>query len=512
MTTPLLQKVLIANRGEIACRVIRACKARGIATVAVYSEADRRAPHVRLADEAFCIGPPPSRESYLVGDRILEVARRVGADAIHPGYGFLSENAGFRDQCAEAGVLFIGPPSGAMRLMGSKTLARQTMIAAGVPVVPGTADPIGDLDELVRVARDVGYPIMLKAAAGGGGKGMRIVTDESELVSSFEAARREAMSSFADDAVYIEKAIVGPRHIEIQVMADTHGGCVYVGDRECSVQRRHQKVIEESPATRLRDDTRRRMGDMAVQAARAVGYEGAGTVECLVDADENFYFLEMNTRLQVEHCATEEAFGVDLVDAQLLVVAGHALPWAQEQITARRHAIELRVYAEDAYENYRPSPGVLEIYRPPHGPGVRVDDGVVEGDVVSPLYDPMVAKLIVSGETREQAIRRALVALSEFRLEGIHTNLPLLAHVLKQERFAAGGYTTAILTQIEPLTRPVPDQETADLARVIAALAADDGARRRSATPAGATNGASSTGGWSAWAFDGIRRQLGGVG
>ncbi|MDP6945832.1 MAG: biotin carboxylase N-terminal domain-containing protein, partial [Myxococcota bacterium] len=319
----LVEKVLIANRGEIACRVIRACRARGIRTVAVFSEADRNAKHVRMANEAYCIGPAPSRESYLVTEKVLDVARRSGADALHPGYGFLSENAEFREACEAAGIRFIGPSSEAMRLMGEKTLARRTMIDAGVSVVPGTAEPMSDPDELLRVAREIGFPVMLKAAAGGGGKGMRIVEAPEDLVSAFEAARREALSSFADDAVYIEKAIVGPRHIEVQIMADTHGNVVYVGDRECSVQRRHQKVIEESPATCLSQATRSAMGAMAVKAARAVGYVGAGTVECLVDADENFYFLEMNTRLQVEHCATEEAFGVDLVDAQLILDSPH---------------------------------------------------------------------------------------------------------------------------------------------------------------------------------------------
>jgi acetyl-CoA carboxylase biotin carboxylase subunit len=435
----LVKKVLIANRGEIACRVIRACRARGIRTVAVFSEADRNAKHVRMANEAHCIGPAPSRESYLVGEKVLAVARKSGADAIHPGYGFLSENADFREACEAAGIRFIGPSAEAMRLMGEKTLARRTMIAAGVAVVPGTAEPMSDPDELLRVAHEVGFPVMLKAAAGGGGKGMRIVESPDNLVSAFEGARREALSSFNDDSVYIEKAIVGPRHIEVQIMADSHGNAVYVGDRECSVQRRHQKVIEESPATCLSDETRRSMGEMAVQAAQAVGYVGAGTVECLVDAQENFYFLEMNTRLQVEHCATEEAFGVDLVDAQLLVVSGHPLPWTQADLEPRAHALELRLYAEDPYENYRPSPGRLEVYRTPSGPGVRVDDGVEAGQEVSSLYDPMVAKLIVRGEDREQAIRRARVALREYEVCGISTNLPLLRHVLECEAFLAGG-------------------------------------------------------------------------
>ena len=509
-TTPrderrLFAKVLVANRGEIACRVIRACRARGIPTVAVFSEADRAARHARMADEAYCIGPPPSRESYLVAERILEVAQRSGAEAIHPGYGFLSENAEFREACEAAGVVFIGPPARAMRLMGEKTVARRTMIDAGVPVVPGTAEAIRDQDELIRVAAEVGFPVMLKAAAGGGGKGMRIVAEPAELLGAFEAARREALSSFADDAVYIEKAIVGPRHIEVQVMADREGRVVYVGDRECSVQRRHQKVIEESPAPSLSDATRRDMGAMAVQAARAVGYEGAGTVECLVDAEESFYFLEMNTRLQVEHCATEEAYGVDLVDAQLQIAAGLPLPWRQEDLAPRGHAIELRVYAEDPYHDDMPSPGHLTVYQPPQGPGVRVDDGVAAGSEVSSLYDPMLAKLIVSGPTRDDALRRAAGALREYAIGGIHTNLPLLAHVLRSEPFQAGRYTTALLKEIPRLQLPEPAEDIADAARVLAALET----HQRGVARAG-DHGPGGGAPRSEWFFDGLRRQLGG--
>ncbi len=499
----LVKKVLIANRGEIACRVIRACRARGIKTVAVFSEADRNAKHVRMANEAYCIGPAPSRESYLVFEKVLDVARRSGADALHPGYGFLSENAAFRDACEDAGIRFIGPSAEAMRLMGEKTLARRTMIDAGVSVVPGTAQPMSDPEELLSVAADIGYPVMLKAAAGGGGKGMRIVESADALIGAFEAARREALSSFADDAVYIEKAIVGPRHIEVQIMADEHGNAVYVGDRECSVQRRHQKVIEEAPATCLSPATRKAMGEMAVKAARAVNYVGAGTVECLVDAEENFYFLEMNTRLQVEHCATEEAFSVDLVDAQLLVVSGHPLPWTQDDLRADFHAIELRLYAEDPYENYRPSPGRLEVYRTPAGPGVRIDDGVEAGQEVSSLYDPMVAKLIIRGNDRAQAIRRALVALTEYEVSGIATNLPLLRHVLECERFTAGGYTTAILSEIPPLERPERTQEVEDLARVLAALAEGNAASKKQPT-----DGPSGGEAWNTWSYDGLRRQM----
>ncbi len=498
--TRLFDTILIANRGEIACRVIRACRALGIRSVAVYSEADASALHVRMADEAYCIGPPPSRESYLVGSRILDMAQKTGAQAIHPGYGFLSENASFRRECDARGIVFIGPGADAMHLMGEKTLARRTMQAAGVPVVPGTTEPIRDHDALLQVARDVGYPVMLKAASGGGGKGMRIVWAEHDLVAAFEGATREARSSFGDDAVYIEKAIVGPRHIEIQVFADRHGNVVYVGDRECSVQRRHQKVIEEAPAPNLRPETRRRMGEMACQAAAAVGYEGAGTIECLVDAEENFYFLEMNTRLQVEHCVTEEAFGVDLVKAQLLVAAGHPLPWKQSDLHAVRAAIEFRLYAEDPAQNYLPSPGPLHVYRPPRGPGVRVDDGVEEGDVVSSLYDPMVAKLIVSGQDRAHAIARARAALREYDVVGIHTNRAQLLQICDVPAFVEGRYTTEFLKQFEfkPAQAPSGDE---DLARVLAALAAAGDAPTATGVEAPAR---------SVWATDGLRRGMGG--
>jgi acetyl-CoA carboxylase biotin carboxylase subunit len=497
-------KVLIANRGEIAIRVIRACRGLGIRTVAVYSEADAGALHVRMADEAFCVGPPPSRESYLVGERILEVARQTGAQAIHPGYGFLSENATFRRACEEVGVTFIGPPADAMHLMGEKTLARRTMQAAGVPVVPGTTEPIRDHAELLRVAESVGYPVMLKAASGGGGKGMRVVATPGDLVAAFEGATREARSSFGDDAVYIEKAIVGPRHIEVQVFADRHGNVVYVGDRECSVQRRHQKVIEEAPAPNLRPETRRAMGEMACKAAAAVGYEGAGTVECLVDAHENYYFLEMNTRLQVEHCVTEEAFGVDLVRAQLAVAAGHPLPWRQEDLVARRAAMEFRLYAEDPAQNYQPSPGPLLVYRPPRGPGVRVDDGVEEGDVVSSLYDPMVAKLIVSGTDRAHALERARTAIREYDVVGIQTNLRLLAQICDQPAFVEGRYTTEFLKTFT-LAADGATPAGEDVARVLAALAARDGGG-----DGRAVGGAAGAPAKSPWATDGMRRGMGG--
>lgn len=501
----MFKKVLIANRGEIACRVIRACRAMGIQSVAVFSEADKDAVHVRMADEAFLIGPAPSKESYLVGHKILAVAAQSGADAIHPGYGFLSENAGFRRDCEAAGVVFIGPSAEAMELMGEKTLARRTMMASDVAVVPGTADPIEDEAELVRVAQEIGFPVMLKAASGGGGKGMRLVHTPEELLPGFEAARREAIASFGDEAVYIEKAIIGPRHVEVQILADAHGHVVYVGDRECSVQRRHQKVVEEAPAPNLRAATRRKMGEMAVQAARAVHYEGAGTVECLVDADENFYFLEMNTRLQVEHCVTEEVFGVDLVEAQLRIASGEPLAWRQEDLTPHGHAIELRLYAEDPYTNYLPSPGPLNVYRPPRGPGIRIDDGVEEGSVISSTYDPMIAKLIVRASSREKAIARALVAVAEFEVEGIRTNLDLLTFVLKSAPFAAGRYNTGLLADLGELTRPPFSVEEDALARVLAVLDLDAHRKARTSSPGSA--GDASTG--SSWFQSKLQAQLG---
>jgi acetyl-CoA carboxylase, biotin carboxylase subunit len=483
----MFKKVLVANRGEIACRVIRACRTMGIKSVAVFSDADRQAVHVRMADEAYHIGPASSKESYLVGAKILDVAKRSGAEAIHPGYGFLSENADFRRQCEAAGVVFIGPSAEAMELMGEKTLARRTMLAADVAVVPGTADPIETAEEALTIAKEIGVPVMLKAAAGGGGKGMRLVHTLEDVVAGFEAARREAISSFGDDSVYVEKAIIGPRHIEVQVLADSHGNVVYVGDRECSVQRRHQKVIEEAPAPNLSAETRAKMGQLAVQAARAVNYEGAGTVECLVDADENFYFLEMNTRLQVEHCVTEEVFGVDLVQAQLRIAHGEELAWKQEDLVSNGHAIELRLYAEDPYANYLPSPGPLTVYRPPKGPGIRVDDGVEEGAVISSTYDPMIAKLIVSAADRESAIARALVAIAEYEVEGIRTNLDLLTFVLRSAPFASGCYHTGILADLGELPLPTVSSEDESLLRILAVLSLDEERSKGQASESGET-------------------------
>lgn len=443
----MFKKILIANRGEIACRVIRACREMRICTVAVYSDADRDALHVRMADEAYHIGPPHSAESYLRGEKIIAAAKKAGAEAIHPGYGFLSENSAFVRQAAENGLIFIGPPPEAMEAMGGKMSARRIAIAAGVPVVPGTTEPLADLNEAARVASEVGYPIMLKASAGGGGKGMRLVVDESELRAAFEAARSEAVSSFGDDAVYIEKAVVRPRHIEIQVFSDSQGNHVHLGERECSIQRRHQKVIEECPSPINSAELREKMGACAVMVASAVNYVGAGTVEFLVsDLDRSFYFLEMNTRLQVEHPVTELVTGIDLVREQIRVAAGLPLSFGQDDVRMNGHAIECRIYAEDPDSNFLPSPGVIKRLRVPQGPGVRDDGGVYEGAEVSIYYDPMISKFAAYGRDREEAIDRMRRALAEYEIAGISTTLPFFREVMDDEEFVAGRIDTGFIT------------------------------------------------------------------
>lgn len=450
----MFKKVLIANRGEIAVRVIRACRELGIATVAVYSDVDRAALHVSMADEACHIGPAPARESYLNIPVILEAAKRTGAEAIHPGYGFLSENAQFARVCAEAGIKFIGPTAAAMELMGSKTRARQAMQVAGVPFVPGSARGLS-LHEAEKLAAEIGFPVMIKAAAGGGGKGMRLVRTHVELKPAFETAQSEALRSFNDAEVYLEKLIEQPRHIEIQVLADEHGNTVYLGERECSVQRRHQKVIEESPSAIVDEQMRRRMGAVAVQAAQSAGYTNAGTVEFLVDGERNFYFLEMNTRLQVEHPVTELATGLDLVHLQLRVAAGEKLPFQQEEVRLRGHALECRIYAEDPENNFFPSPGKITQLIRPSGPGIREDSGVYEGWTVPLDYDPMLSKLIAFGADRSAAIARMRRALDEYFIGGIKTNLPLFRRILDHPDFTAAKLDTGFLDRLLA-EKPIP--------------------------------------------------------
>jgi acetyl-CoA carboxylase biotin carboxylase subunit len=452
----MFKKILIANRGEIAVRVIRACHEMGITAVAVYSEVDRAALHVRKADEAYPIGAAAAAESYLNIGKILDVARQSGAEAIHPGYGFLSENARFAQACVDVGVKFIGPKVAAMNAMGSKTRARQAMERAGVPFVPGTSRGLESIEEAEEVAARIGYPVMLKAAAGGGGKGMRLVHTPDQLKSSLDAARSEAERSFGDGEVYIEKAILNPRHIEMQILADEHGNTLYLGERECSLQRRHQKVLEEAPSPIVDLDMRRRMGEVAVRVARAANYTNAGTVEFLVDQRKNFYFLEMNTRLQVEHPVTELVTGLDLVHLQIRIAAGEKLPLRQEDVQIRGHAMECRIYAEDPDNNYFPSPGKITLLLEPSGPGIRTDSGMYEGWMVPMDYDPLLAKLIGYGSDREQAIARLTRALDEYFVGGIKTNIALFRRILADPDFRAGKLDTGFLDRLL-------QQEPADL-------------------------------------------------
>lgn len=454
------RRVLIANRGEIAVRVIRACRELGIESVAVYSDADRRALHVRKADHAYSIGPSPASESYLRIDKLLEVASRSQAEAIHPGYGFLSENVQFAAACRAAGFKFIGPPPEAMHMMGSKTRARQAMEKAGVPFVPGSSSGLASLAEAEAMAGALGYPVMLKAAAGGGGKGMRLVRSREELGLAFDAARSEALRAFGDDEVYLEKLIVNPRHIEMQILADEHGNTVWLGERECSVQRRHQKVLEEAPSPHVDAEMRRRMGDVAVRVARASGYTNAGTVEFLADQSNNFYFLEMNTRLQVEHPVTELVTGLDLVQLQLRVAAGEPLPFRQEDITIRGHAMECRVYAEDPDNNFFPSPGRITRLISPSGPGIRRDSGMYEGWTVPMDYDPLLAKLVGYGSDRQQCIRRLQRALYEYFVGGIKTNISLFRRILADPDFQSGNIDTGFLDRLLATPAVVPPEET----------------------------------------------------
>ena len=483
----MFKKILIANRGEIAVRVARGCREMGISPVAVYSEADKASLHVRVADEAICLGPPPSSESYLSIERVIDAAKRVGAEAIHPGYGFLSENAGFAQAVEDSGLVLIGPPASAMRLMGSKTSARVVARNAGAPVVPGTTSALASLEEAQQVAQDIGYPVMLKAAAGGGGKGLRMVPSPAELASAYTLAKSEAASSFKDSSVYIEKFIERPRHIEIQLMGDRFGNVVYLGERECSLQRRHQKVIEEAPSPVMNPSLRQRMGEAAVKIAREAGYYNAGTIEFLVDRQKNFYFLEMNTRLQVEHPVTESVIGRDLVHEQIRVAAGMKLSIAQEDVVIRGHALECRIYAEDPANNFLPSPGRITGLFVPAGPGIRNDSGIYEGWEVPVYYDSLLAKLIVWAENREAALSRLARALDEYTVEGVHTSLGFFKQVVANPEFRAGDFDTGFIDRFlskEP-SRGVLAPETADSNSTVrsdmAALAAVLSARRQAA-------------------------------
>lgn len=478
------RKVLVANRGEIAVRILRACSELGLRTVAVYSEADRHALHVRYADEAYLIGPAPARESYLSIEKIMAVAKLSKAEAIHPGYGFLSEKAEFSRACLDNNIVFIGPRPESIAAMGDKISARRTVKAAGVPVVPGSDGPVDTVDEALAIAGEVGYPILLKATAGGGGKGMRIVHTPQDLATAFRLASNEALAAFGDGTLYVERLLEGVRHIEFQVLADRYGNVVHLGERECSIQRRRQKLIEESPSTAIDEDLRRRMGEIAVRAAQAVRYENAGTVEFLLDREKNFYFLEMNTRLQVEHPVTEMVTGLDLVVEQIRVASGRRLRLKQADIKLNGSAIECRVNAEDPYNDFLPAVGRINSVFEPSGPGVRVDSAVFDGYEVSLYYDPLLAKLIVWGETRAQAILRMRRALSEFKLLGIRTNLPFHLRLMESPTFIAGRFDNAFLESFS-IASTDETGERARLAAIAAAAVAYRRAQQKSLAVAG---------------------------
>jgi acetyl-CoA/propionyl-CoA/long-chain acyl-CoA carboxylase, biotin carboxylase, biotin carboxyl carrier protein len=463
-----ISKVLVANRGEIAVRIFRTLRELGIVAVAVYSDADRDALHVRTADEAYAIGPGPAAQSYLVHERIIETARRAGADAVHPGYGFLAENAAFAAAVEEAGLVWIGPPPGAIELMGSKTAARRAMQEAGVPIVPGTTESVASAGELAGIAREIGYPVLIKAAAGGGGKGMKVVRSDDELERAFESAQREGQAYFADASVYVERYLEDPRHVEVQVLADGHGNVVHLGERDCTIQRRHQKLVEETPSPAVGDELRARVGQIAVDAARAAGYRSAGTIEGLLTPDGEYFFLEMNTRIQVEHTITEVVTGLDLVREQLLIAAGEPLSFRQEDLRFTGHAIECRINAEDPVAGFLPTPGRITTYREPGGPGVRVDSGVEAGSEVSGIYDPLVAKLIVHGVDREHARRRMLRALDEYEIGGVTTLVGFHRALLRHPCFV-GGATCAGIVESEELA-----EEAKRLTRESAAVAPSD--------------------------------------
>ena len=470
----MFSKVLVANRGEIAVRIIRACRELGIDTVAVYSEVDRHALHVRYADEAYLLGPAPSRESYLRADKIIEIAAKCGADAVHPGYGFLAERDDFAQACEAAGISFIGPKPSSIAAMGDKAEARATVIKAGVPVVPGT-EGIGNMtdEQLLAEAPQIGFPLLIKATAGGGGKGMREVDSLEEMPTLLQSARREAESAFGDGNVYLEKLLEGARHIEIQILADTHGNVIHLGERECSLQRRHQKLLEEALSPAVDDELREQMGNVAVKAAKAVDYVNAGTIEFLLDKDKNFYFLEMNTRLQVEHPVTEMVTGIDIVKEQIRVARGRVLSYKQEDVKFNGHAIECRINAEDPYNNFLPSTGRITHSLIPTGPGVRVDTGVYPGFEITPFYDPMIAKLIVWGETRAQAILRMRRALEEYRIIGVRTNIPFHQTMMDSHRFMGGQYDTRFVEERFSMDDAGEGKEKhAEIAAILATLVA----------------------------------------
>lgn len=476
----MFKKVLVANRGEIAVRIIRACRELGIQTVGVFSEADRNALHVRYSDESYLLGPAPSRESYLRADKILDIATRSEVDAIHPGYGFLAEREDFSAQCAERGFVFIGPKPTSIAAMGDKAEARATVIKAGVPVVPGTED-VGNLtdDDLLSVAPKIGFPLLIKATAGGGGKGMREIKSLDEMPTLLASARREAESAFGDGNVYLEKLVEGARHIEFQIMADSFGNVIHLGERECSIQRRHQKLLEESPSVFMDEELRKKMGDVAVKAAQAVDYLNAGTIEFLVDKERNFYFLEMNTRLQVEHPVTEMVTGVDIVAEQIRIARGRQLSYTQDLIEFKGHAIECRINAEDPFNGFVPSTGRITHSLLPTGPGIRVDSGVYPGFEVTPYYDPMIAKLIVWGETRAQAILRMRRALEEYRIVGVRTNIPFHQTLMDSHRFMGGQFDTRFVEERFSLDDAMESREShSEIAAILATLVAHQQSER----------------------------------
>lgn len=472
---PQIRKILIANRGEIALRIMRTAREMGIATVAVFSEADRTSPHVRYADEAVCIGAAPSSESYLNIDKILKVCEDLGVDAIHPGYGFLSENAGFAKRVKEVGLIFIGPSPESIEVMGSKLAAKQAASKYNIPMVPGTPDAIDDRDEAKRIASSIGYPILIKASAGGGGKGMRVVESEAEFDEQMDRAVSEAQAAFGDGSVFIEKYITSPKHIEIQVLGDHYGNIIHLFERECSIQRRHQKVVEEAPSISITPEIREEMGHCAVNVARSCNYYGAGTVEFIMDENRNFYFLEMNTRLQVEHPVTEMITGVDLVKEMIRIAEGQPLVIAQEDLQIRGHAIEIRVYAEDATNHFLPDIGTLHTYVKPDGNGVRVDDGFEQGMEIPIYYDPMIAKLITYGENRETAIRKMVRAIDEYQISGLQTTLPFCRFVMQHDAFVNGSFDTNFVGRYfsPDVLSTKTDDEVAGLAALISALLSD---------------------------------------